>query len=119
LHLSFLACNGKLYPAVFLFISDSNLEQASMPMAARQPTFEMYQKGSVRPIFVTKMAGSRPLSEATEIDDTDFEEDFSDSEEYSGRRSEESVSRPLVSILRGLLSWWQVWQTKRYINIDF
>ncbi len=88
-------------------------------MAARQPTFEMYQKGSVRPIFVTKMAGSRPLSEATEIDDTDFEEDFSDSEEYSGRRSEESVSRPLVSILRGLLSWWQVWQTKRYINIDF
>ncbi len=74
-----------------------------MPMAGRQPEFEMYQKGSVRPIFVTKMAGSRPLSEATEID-TDFEEDFSDGEEYSGRRSEESVSRQLSCILHDLLS---------------
>ena len=64
-----------------------------MPMAARQLDVEMYQKVSVRPIFVAKRAGSRPLSEATEIDDTDFEEDFSDTEEYSGRRSEESVSR--------------------------
>ena len=26
------------------------------------------------------------------MEDTDFEEDFSDVEEYSGRRSEESVS---------------------------
>ncbi len=70
-----------------------------MPMAARQADIAMYQKGSVRPIFVTKMAGHRPLSEATEIDDTDFEEDFSDTEEYSGRRSEESVSRLCSSYL--------------------
>ena len=90
-----------------------------MPMAARQPEVEMYQKGSVRPIFGAKMAGSRPLSEATEIDDTDFEEDFSDVEEYSGRRSEESVSRLYVLVLLRSLSWCQVWQTKRYIAIYF
>ena len=76
-----------------------------MPMAARQYELEMYQKGSVRPIFVAKMAGSRPLSEATEIDDTDFEEDFSDSEGYSGRRSEESVSRSVFLLLCDVLSW--------------
>ena len=90
-----------------------------MPMAARQPEVEIYQKGSVRPIFVAKTAGSRPPSEATDMDDTDFEEDFSDVEEYSGRRSEESVSRSCLSILLGSLSWCQVWQTKRYITIDF
>ena len=36
--------------------------------------------------------GSRATSEDSEMDDTDFEEDLSDGEAYSGRRSEESVS---------------------------
>ena len=34
-----------------------------------------------------------PSSFATELYETDFEEDSSDLEEYAGRRSEDSVSR--------------------------
>ena len=51
----------------------------------------MLQKGYGRPMFPSKTSMSRPLSAATEMYDTDFEEDLSDTEEYSGRRSEESV----------------------------
>ena len=47
----------------------------------------MFQKGHVRPIHPV----CRPMSEATDMYDTEFE-DLSDAEEYSGRRSEESVS---------------------------
>ena len=50
----------------------------------------MLQKGYVRPLFATTPL-SRPTSESTDMSDTEFEEDFSDVEEYSGRRSEESV----------------------------
>jgi hypothetical protein len=39
------------------------------------------------------MATYRPGFEANETNETDFEEDLSDLEEYSGRRSEDSVSR--------------------------
>ena len=51
---------------------------------------EMFQKGNVQSVFVQSSA-PRPLSQATEMYDTEFEEDLSDFEEYSGRRSEESV----------------------------
>lgn len=51
----------------------------------------MYQKGNVQSVFIQPSA-PRPLSQATEMYDTEFEEDLSDFEEYSGRRSEESVS---------------------------
>lgn len=53
----------------------------------------MYEKGFGRPIFASRTSISRPLSEATEMYDTEFEEDFSDVEDYSGRRSEDSVRR--------------------------
>lgn len=49
----------------------------------------MFQKGPV-PIFSPRTSTARPLSEATE---TDFEDDLSDEEEYSGRRSEESFGK--------------------------
>lgn len=69
-----------------------------MPPVSRQ-SIEMFQKGSVRPVFPGKII-PRPLSEATEMYDTEFEEDESDFEEYSGRRSEESVSNgPVIMIL--------------------
>lgn len=61
--------------------------QAFMPPASRRTEVETFQKGPVQPIY----AVARPLSEATEMYDTEFE-DLSDTEEYSGRRSEESVS---------------------------
>ena len=60
-----------------------------MPMAHHREV-EMFQKGSVQSVFVQPSA-PRPLSQATEMYDTEFEEDSSDFEEYSGRRSEESV----------------------------
>ena len=63
--------------------------QAFMPLA-HQRGVEMFQKGNVQPVFVQPSA-PRPLSQATEMYDTEFEEDYSDFEEYSGRRSEESV----------------------------
>ena len=56
------------------------------------------QKGRMHP-FYASVPSSRPLSEATEIFDTDFEDDSSDAEEYSGRRSEESVSDPLIPLV--------------------
>lgn len=62
-----------------------------MPSASYRHGLDMFQKGHVRPIFNTKI-GSQATSEDSEMDDTDFEEDLSDGEAYSGRRSEESVS---------------------------
>lgn len=60
-----------------------------MPMA-HQGGFEMFQKHKLQSVFVQPTT-PRPLSQATEMYDTEFEEDLSDFEEYSGRRSEESV----------------------------
>ena len=60
----------------------------------------MFQKGHVRPMFNNKI-GSRATSEESEMEDTDFEEDLSDGEAYSGRRSEESVSLIRLHIDKG------------------
>lgn len=65
-----------------------------MPPASRR-SVDMFQKGLVRPVFLGP-TGPRPLSEATEMYDTEFEEDSSDIEEYSGRRSEDSVSKDCI-----------------------
>lgn len=65
-----------------------------MPPASRR-SIEMFQKGLVRPVF-SGTTSPRPLSEATEMYDTEFEEDTSDIEDYSGRRSEESVSQNYI-----------------------
>lgn len=51
----------------------------------------MFHKGLVQPVY----AVSRPMSEETDMYDTEFE-DLSDAEDYSGRRSEESVSDTLI-----------------------
>ena len=51
----------------------------------------MFQKGHAKPMFRAKTTPILEL-ETDDMDDTEFEEDLSDIEEYSGRRSEESVS---------------------------
>ena len=76
----------------------------------------MYQKGHIRPTFDAHI-GSRAMSEASDMDDTEFEEDYSDVEEYSGRRSEESVSLVWLSICQSITDYREVWQAKRYLLI--
>ena len=59
-----------------------------MPQKSLHSEANMFHKGQAQPQY----GAPRPLSEATDMYDTEFEEDLSDSDEYSGRRSEESVS---------------------------
>lgn len=87
-----------------------------MPMA-HQEGLEMFQKGIVPSVFV-KPSASRPLSQATEMYDTEFEEDLSDSEEYSGRRSEESVGTR-DNLSHCLSNTFPVWQPKQHNRVYF
>ena len=76
----------------------------------------MFQKGNVQSAFVQPLA-PRPLSQATEMYDTEFEEDLSDFEEYSGRRSEESVGtrdRPIHCLSNKFV----VWQPEQHDRVD-
>src|SRR5436190_7070586 len=60
----------------------------------------MLQKGSNHLSFLsTRSYNTRPLSEATEIFDTDFEADFSP-DDNSPRRSVDSVSNPKAEIFQ-------------------
>lgn len=77
-------------PSDLLSVIDDS--QALMPSAPRRNDLEMFQKGHAKPLFATTTRTSRSMSEESEMSDTEFEEDYSDVEEYSGRRSEESVS---------------------------
>lgn len=84
---------------------------------AHQRGVEMFQKGNVQSVFVQPSA-TRPFSQATEMYDTEFEEDLSDFEEYSGRRSEESVgTRSRLS--HHLSNTFVVWQSKQHHSVDF
>ncbi|KAL8808302.1 MAG: hypothetical protein Q9182_000122 [Xanthomendoza sp. 2 TL-2023] len=67
------------------------IEQAYTLPPSRQSQNEMYAKSFARPMFTSRTSAARPLSEATEMYDTDFEEDLSDVDDYTGRRSEDSV----------------------------
>ena len=53
----------------------------------------MFQKGHVQSVYAPRasIAAYRPGVDGNEMNDTEFEEDLSDFEEYSGRRSEDSV----------------------------
>lgn len=83
------------------------MSQAYVPVTSRSSGMEMFQKGNVRSVFA-----SRPMSQATEIYDTDFEEDMSDFEEYEGRRSEESVGGNLPIQGNPSNTLHLVWQSK-------
>ncbi|KAI9724509.1 MAG: hypothetical protein M1812_000577 [Candelaria pacifica] len=59
---------------------------ASTPISPLQAGVEMFQKGHGQPFFKASAPAPRPLSEATEIYDTEFEEDLSDTEEANSPR---------------------------------
>ncbi|KAL8687895.1 MAG: hypothetical protein Q9218_006060 [Villophora microphyllina] len=63
----------------------------------RRSEFETYDKGFARPMYAARTTSSRPLSEATEMYDTDFEEDLSDVDDYAGRRSEDSFGKRSIT----------------------
>ncbi|KAL8908773.1 MAG: hypothetical protein Q9207_000630 [Kuettlingeria erythrocarpa] len=63
---------------------------------ARRSEGQMYEKGFARPMFTSRTSAARPLSEATEMYDTDFEED-SDPDDYAGRRSEDSFGKRSIT----------------------
>ncbi|KAL8787822.1 MAG: hypothetical protein Q9213_002009 [Squamulea squamosa] len=63
----------------------------------RRSEIEVHQKGFTRPMFTSRTSASRPLSEATEMYDTDFEEDLSDVDDYAGRRSEDSFGKRSIT----------------------
>ncbi len=69
-----------------------------MPLASRRREVELLPKGHIKP-FPAAITMSQ---DTTEMSDTEFEEDFSDVEEYSGRRSEESVGHVPTSLLQEL-----------------
>lgn len=54
----------------------------------------MFQGGRIRSVVASqaKTTVNGTSVESNEMNDTDFEEDLSDYEEFSGRRSEDSVS---------------------------
>ncbi|KAL8743057.1 MAG: hypothetical protein Q9190_004544 [Brigantiaea leucoxantha] len=67
-----------------------------LPLPQRSES-EMFEKDFARPLFPLRTSTSRPLSEATEMYDTEFEEDLSDVEDYSGRRSEDSFGKRSIT----------------------
>ncbi|MCJ1306464.1 hypothetical protein MMC25_000106 [Agyrium rufum] len=66
-------------------------------MAARHTQFEMFQKSSVQPPMPSRHSVAQTYISDTY--ETDFEEDLSDFEEYSGRRSEDSTGHRSESTL--------------------
>lgn len=84
-----------------------------MPLALRRREVELLPKGHVKPLSVAATMSQ----DTTEMSDTEFEEDFSDIEEYSGRRSEESVGHVPASCLQELAYTLPVWKTEQLICV--
>ena len=80
----------------------ANNKQASVQMMSRQVRgSEMLQKSSTHPVFSTMSSMSKSQSEeASDMSETEFEDDISDFDEYAGRRSEDSVSN--VTLRKGI-----------------
>ena len=78
---------------------------------------EMFQKGHQDALFNKKARAPRPVSTATEIYDTDFEEDNSDIEEdeqaYSPRISLNSVRFKNSIVCRAPANIFEGWTEKR------
>ncbi|EKG14953.1 hypothetical protein MPH_07853 [Macrophomina phaseolina MS6] len=55
--------------------------EAQTPMTPLPPGVEMFQRGKMQSFFAVRSDKPRPVSEATEIFDTDFEDDSSEFEE--------------------------------------
>lgn len=76
-----------------VFVLTDN-QPITSPMTPIDPRVEMFQKGQPNDAFFNmKALAPRPLSDATEMFDTDFEDDDSEAEDNSPRLSLNSVSR--------------------------
>jgi len=84
-----------------------------VPLASRHRDIELFTKGYVKPLS----APTTMSPDATEMSDTDFEEDFSDFEEYSGRRSEESVGHVPALCPQEHANTLPVWEAERHISV--
>ena len=78
----------------------------------------MYEKAYYRPKLASRTSATRPLSEATDMYETEFEEDLSDVDDYAGRRSEDSVSIGMAANPPASADIVQVWQAKCYNSIN-
>ena len=88
--LSFYTDGTYISEQVSALLLHSKSEQAYMPMASGRGRVEMYQKGRLPSVFAPS---PRPMSQASDSYETEFEDDdMSDLEEYTGRKSEDSVS---------------------------
>ena len=108
--------NGKSFVTFPLLDERLKSYQALTPRA-HQRGVEMFQKGNVQSVFALPSA-PRPVSQVTEMYDTEFEEDFSDFEEYSGRRSEESVGTQ-DNFSHCPSNIFVVWQQEQHNRVDF
>lgn len=84
-----------------------------MPLASRRRDVELFPKGYVKPLS----AATTMSQDSTAMSDTEFEEDFSDVEEYSGRRSEESVGHAPSSCMQELADTLPVWKAEQLICV--
>ncbi|KAJ9668788.1 hypothetical protein H2201_001033 [Coniosporium apollinis] len=77
--------------------------QSMTPITPLESGVEMFQKGKLQPFFTARQDKPRPVSEVTQIFDTDFEDDESESEfeedspkysfdSYESRRSQTTIS---------------------------
>lgn len=79
-------------PSAHLIAVLTAAQQAMTPITPLERS-EMFQRGKLQPLFTQRTSRDRPLSEATEIYDTDVDDDdSSDFEEYSPKFSFNSVS---------------------------
>lgn len=74
----------------------SNINQPlTSPLSPVDPRVEMFQKGEPKePFFNMKALAPRPVSDATEMFDTDFEDDDSEVEEADSPRFSLNSVRP-------------------------
>jgi len=69
-------------------------------MSSIDPRVETFQQGQPKDAFFNmKALAPRPVSDATEMFDTDFEEDESEIEDNSPRLSVNSVSSKILPLL--------------------
>ncbi|KAK7511076.1 SAM and PH domain-containing protein [Phyllosticta citriasiana] len=75
--------------------------EVQTPITPLEPGVEMFQRGKLQPFFAMRSDKPRPVSEATEIFDTEFEDDSSefeeDSQKYGYESSESRKSQTTIS----------------------
>lgn len=84
------SASGLWFPGLVLTVQ----QPARSPISPINPRVEMFQRGQPKDTFFNmKTLEPRPMSEATEMFDTDFEDDESEEEDNSPRLSLNSVRK--------------------------